>query len=258
MPNSSSKAHAGTPSASLSGLLAGTARPSPLAVGTVPGLVRPSAHADEPRIGRVLTVAVLAVHVVGGWGLLQLEPVRQAIASAAPIMVSMIAPAEPKPAPPVPPPPRPQVSKPVPKAAPIIAAAPTAEPAPTTFVAPPPDPAPAPVTAPAAPPAPPAPPVVAAAPQPKAVPASALRYVVEPPLEVPAMSRRARESGRVVLRVVVDVRGFPKDVSVQQSSGFPRLDNQAVWAMRQARFRPYTENGQAMEAAALAPVEYEL
>jgi hypothetical protein len=29
-----------------------------------------------------------------------------------------------------------------------------------------------------------------------------------------------------------------------------------VWAMRRARFQPYTEDGRALEVEALAPVEY--
>ena len=49
---------------------------------------------------------------------------------------------------------------------------------------------------------------------------------------------------------------LPVQVSVYRSSGYARLDEQAVSAMRQARFVPYTEDGRAIEVEALAPVEY--
>ena len=88
--------------------------------------------------------------------------------------------------------------------------------------------------------------------------ATAVQYLVLPPVEVPRLSRRAGEAGTVWLRVVVDVRGQPLLVSVQRSSGFARLDEQAAWAMRQARFKPHTENGQPIELEVSAPVEYTL
>ncbi|MBL8326149.1 MAG: energy transducer TonB [Rubrivivax sp.] len=92
----------------------------------------------------------------------------------------------------------------------------------------------------------------------KEVAASAVSYLVLPPVEVPTLSRRARESGTVWLRVVVDVRGLPIEVRLLRSSGHPRLDEQALWAMRQARFRPHTEDGLAVEVAVTAPIEYAL
>jgi protein TonB len=83
-----------------------------------------------------------------------------------------------------------------------------------------------------------------------------VRYVTLPPVEVPRASRRAGEHGTVWLRVVVDVAGQPAQVSVQRSSGFARLDEQALWAMRQARFKPHTEDGRAVEVEVIAPIEY--
>lgn len=62
----------------------------------------------------------------------------------------------------------------------------------------------------------------------------------------------------VWLKVVVGVRGLPLSVQVQRSSGYPRLDEQAVWAMRQAGFRPQTENGSPIELEVAAPIEYPL
>lgn len=105
--------------------------------------------------------------------------------------------------------------------------------------------------------------VASSAPAPAAMPAprrqlaaSAVRYLVPPPAEVPRASHRAGESGTVWLRVVVDTNGRPAQVLVHRSSGFARLDEQALWAMRQARFKPYSEDGRAVEVEVIAPIEY--
>ena len=45
-------------------------------------------------------------------------------------------------------------------------------------------------------------------------------------------------------------------VSLHRSSGHARLDEQALWAMRQARFKPYAEDGRALEVEVIAPVAY--
>jgi protein TonB len=99
---------------------------------------------------------------------------------------------------------------------------------------------------------PPAPPSI------KRIPASAVRYVREPRMTVPLMSKRLRESGVVHLRVVVDVNGMPKDITLAKSSGFARLDEQALQDMSSARFAPQTENGQPIEWEVIAPMSYEV
>lgn len=85
---------------------------------------------------------------------------------------------------------------------------------------------------------------------------NAVQYRVLPPVELPRASRRAGESGTVWLRVRVDVTGAPAVVSLHRSSGYARLDEQALWAMRQARFKPYAEDGRVLEVEVIAPVEY--
>ncbi|HRD95227.1 MAG TPA: energy transducer TonB, partial [Rubrivivax sp.] len=102
----------------------------------------------------------------------------------------------------------------------------------------------------------PAPPASPPPPARRVVAATAVQYLVLPPVEVPRASRRAGESGMVWLKVVVNVAGLPSSVQVHRSSGFPRLDEQAVWAMRQARFKPQTEDGAPVELEVTAPIEY--
>ena len=71
-------------------------------------------------------------------------------------------------------------------------------------------------------------------------------------------SRRLQETGTVWLRVVFDANGRPRRVVLHTSSGFGRLDEQAMQAMRQARITPYLDNGVAVNITVNAPLQYEL
>ena len=218
----------------------------------------PLTQADDlsPQARRWLIAGVVLAHVVAGWGLLQVDAVRDAVREIAPtIMVDMIAPPEPPKQTPVPPPPTPQPRQVAPAPPPLIAAAPSPAPAQPTFVVP--EPVPAPPTPLISPPAPPAPVPAPAAPAIKQVPPSAVRYLKEPVLNFPLLSKRAHESGLVVLRIVVDVNGRLKDARVHKSSGFERLDKQALQDMPSARFVPQMENGKPVEWETLAQLSYE-
>ena len=236
-----------------------TAAPPPIPF-ALPPLPRGEERGDSlsPNQRRLMVAAILAAHVAGVYGLMQLGAVREAMREAAPMFVDLIAPPAPPtpPAPPPPPQPQPVLKKPPPPA-PVIAAAPS--PAPAAFVVPPPPPpepveaVPTPPVAVVAPPAPPAPP-----PPPKIIPASAVQYLEPPVLEYPRLSRRNNESGRVIVRVYIDTAGLPRNVQVSSSSGHPRLDDAGVAAVQKARFKPYTENGQPTAGWALIPLNFEL
>ena len=232
-----------------------------------------------------LTVVVLAVHV-GAAALLwhaALEPVM--VAESAPITVALIA-DEPQTQAVQPPVAQPTPVKPVPVVQPRPIP-PSPRPAPTVVAAPRPAAAQE-MQVPVAPPAPPTPPApaevppaaqaapatqavptgpVTAAPaaqagrastQPKVLPSSAVRYLVEPMLTYPRVSRELGEQGVVRLKVLVDEQGRPKDIEVARSSGYPRLDQQAVQAMKKARFQPHLEDGQARSVWVLAPLTFNL
>lgn len=223
----------------------------------------PAGHPEPmtPNARRALGAGMLAAHVALGWGLLQLEPVREAAAEVIPLTVNFIAPPAPAPAPPPPAPVKrePPKLKPTPAPKPVITSAPTPAPQPPAFTAPPapPEPAPpAPVAALPAPPAPPAPP--AAPPQPKTISISAVEYLSPPVLNYPPAARRAGESGRVTVRVLVDARGLPQQTQVTRSSGFARLDESALATVRATRFKPYMENGQPHAFWVLMPLIFEL
>lgn len=204
---------------------------------------------------------ILALHGVALWGLLQVDAVRAAVLEVAPVFVDVLAqPEPPKPEPPKPPPP--QLPKPTPVAPPPpVIAAPAVATEPAPFVVPPPPvepPAPTPVQT-VSTPAPPAPPPPPAAPAPKVIPASAVQYLEPPAPEYPRQSRRGNETGVVLVRAYIDSHGgASRNVAVEKSSGFSRLDQAAVAAVQRARFKPYTENGQPVEGWALIPINFEL
>lgn len=58
----------------------------------------------------------------------------------------------------------------------------------------------------------------------------------------PLLSRKLAEEGTVVLRILVREDGAAGDVRIQQSSGYPLLDESAVSAVRQWRFHPASIN----------------
>jgi protein TonB len=219
---------------------------------------QPSAPARNSRI-----LAVASAHLLFGWALLHLGVLPAVVAPSEPLMVALLAnsPA-PNPVPAVAAAaelpraaPRLLPSLPPPAAPPLAtsvepAAAPSA---PASFAPAAPAAAAAPASAPRAT-EPPSPPPVPP-PRPR-LSADDVRYRVLPPAEVPLASRRAGESGTVWLRVAVDAAGAPAQVALHRSSGFERLDRQALWAMGQARFSPHAVDGRAVEVEVIAPIEY--
>ncbi len=87
---------------------------------------------------------------------------------------------------------------------------------------------------------------------------SEVEYVVAPQPGYPSVSRRLREQGLVVLRVLVDERGRAHQVSIHESSGHERLDRAAQDAVARAAFRPYLANGFAQRVYVLIPIEFAL
>lgn len=195
---------------------------------------------------------VLLAHLAGGWALMQMDPARQALQQALPLMVDLLSP-PPAALPQLPPAPRHVV--PPPEPAPLLAAPPAPMPAPAVLEAPPAE-APAPAAVEVAP-APPEPSPPAPAPEPKTVPATAVTWLQPPAPVYPALSQRRGEAGRVLVRVLIDVAGLPRQLQVQESSGFPRLDTSALTAVRATRFKPYTEDGVPQPVWVLVPIVFE-
>lgn len=191
---------------------------------------------------------VVALHTAALYGLWQhrLLPSPQ---EATTLFVNFIAPPVPekKEEPRRPPPPKPKpIEKPQPRQ--IVAEARVV--APTDYVAPPPPDKPAPEVVVQAPPMPLPPGPVAL---------SSELSVACPERSAPAyppQSRRLGETGVVVLRVELSETGHVALARVERSSGFARLDEAALTAVRTWRCTPASRNGQPVRAVALQPFKF--
>ncbi|MFM0556766.1 energy transducer TonB [Paraburkholderia sediminicola] len=175
---------------------------------------------------------------------------------AAPVAIQSIAPPPPTPTPPVRTKPKVQpkptpTPRPTPTPLPVAAA-----PSPTPVAAP--DPTPPAPAAPVAPPAPAAPAIgretmeISA---PKNV--SHLECNVVKP-DYPSLSRRRGETGTASVRFVVGLTGKLENIELKKSSGFSRLDDAALSAVRATTCKPFLENGQPIRAAYTRPYEFNL
>lgn len=74
----------------------------------------------------------------------------------------------------------------------------------------------------------------------------------------PPLSRRQGEEGKVVLRVELDEQGNVSAARVAASSGFARLDEAALAAVKTWRCNPARRDGQPVRAVALQPFKFVL
>lgn len=195
-------------------------------------------------------ILVLALHAAALWGLWshRLLPTPQDVTT---LFVNFIAPPVPPrveaaPRPPKREPPRPRPAEPPRQ---LAAAAPVTSP--IEPVAPPPLPAPA-ITAPVEH-------AVAAAAGPVTLGAElSLSCPERTAPSYPLLSRRMGETGIAVLRVELDEKGRVAAARVATGSGFARLDEAALAAVRSWRCNPAQRNGQPVRAVALQPFKFVL
>ncbi len=219
----------------------------------------------NPRV-IVVAVGVLAAHAImltAAWlhrnapppKSVEVQTITAQLITPAPIAQQVAAESIPQPAPP----------KPVPRAKPKVEPKPVqkaAKPTPQPVAQ---SPTPAPAADPTPAPAAPAPAAPAATPSParetmqvsapKNVPTLQCNFVKP---DYPSMSRRRGESGTAYVHFVVGVTGKIESIDLQKSSGYPRLDDAALDAMRSTSCRPYIENGQAIRAARTQPYSFGL
>lgn len=93
-------------------------------------------------------------------------------------------------------------------------------------------------------------------------PVTAARFDAEhlnnPPSDYPPISRRLREERRALLFVSVSAEGAAAVVNVREGSGFARLEEAALAAVRQWRFVPARRGAQTIAATGLVPIEFTL
>jgi len=86
-----------------------------------------------------------------------------------------------------------------------------------------------------------------------------LEYEMAPPPSYPVMAIREGLTGTVMLRVLVDIDGRPIDVQIERSSGHRLLDAAArKQVLAKWRFKPALENGRAVQAIGLVPIDFNL
>lgn len=203
-------------------------------------------------------ISALVLHAVLVTAIFSHPPARSAIATAMPIMVSLItsAPVSTPETPPRPLPVRPRVerthSKPV-EPPPLVA---TTSETSAQFVAP-------------AQPVRDLPPIDMAPPQADAAAASAAApavvlprfdaaYLQNPPPVYPPLARRMGEQGRVLLRVRVAADGLAQEVELKTSSGSARLDHAALDTVKRWRFVPARQGDQSVAAWVVVPISFSL
>ena len=238
--------------------------PHPVSAGAA---LASSTRSNSRALTTTAVVAVAHVALLAVIMTLRHEPVPVALEShvmtaellppaplAAPVALQSIAPPPPQPTPPVHTKPKVQPKPaPTPKPTPLPQAA---APSPTPVAAP--DPTP---PAPAAPATPPA----AATPSigkptmeisaPKNV--SHVECNIAQP-DYPTLSRRRGESGTAYVHFVVGLTGKLESIELKKSSGFSRLDDAAVAAVRASACKPYLENGEPVRAAYTQPFNFNL
>ena len=99
---------------------------------------------------------------------------------------------------------------------------------------------------------------VSAGETPLKLPEYRVAYLRNPAPAYPADSRRNREEGRILLRVLVNRDGRPETVQLQQSSGYPGLDQAALDAVQRWRFVPAQRGDTPVSAWVAVPVVFRL
>jgi protein TonB len=87
------------------------------------------------------------------------------------------------------------------------------------------------------------------------VSAPVLQYSVEP--EFSEEARKAKAAGNVLVTLIVDVNGRPQDVHVLRGVGMG-LDEKAVEAVKQYKFKPAMENGKPVPVQLNVEVNFQI
>lgn len=107
--------------------------------------------------------------------------------------------------------------------------------------------------------------VVEAPPPPKAIaepvvepPRFGAAYLHNPAPDYPQMARRLGQQGRVLLKVLVAENGTAETVVLATSSGFEKLDQAAIEAVKKWSFISAKRSNEAISAYVLVPVKFSL
>jgi TonB family protein len=73
----------------------------------------------------------------------------------------------------------------------------------------------------------------------------------------PLMARRLGKEGRVILKLLIDVRGTVKTIEIIESAGYG-FTEAAMEAVRKSTFAPAHRNGERITARAILPIRFHL
>jgi len=96
------------------------------------------------------------------------------------------------------------------------------------------------------------------APAPVAPPQASASQLNNPAPIYPPQSRRLREQGTVILEVLVKADGSLGDLRLKTSSGYTRLDDSAMHAVKNWHFIPAKRGGTAIDFWYELPIEFSL
>ncbi|MBS7698517.1 MULTISPECIES: TonB family protein [unclassified Chelatococcus] len=74
----------------------------------------------------------------------------------------------------------------------------------------------------------------------------------------PEALRQSGQEGTVLLQVMVDEGGIPRQIGIARSSNVALLDEAAVLAVRRWRFSPASQDGKAIAATVTLPINFRL
>jgi periplasmic protein TonB len=86
--------------------------------------------------------------------------------------------------------------------------------------------------------------------------ATSVEYLRPPVVVYPIAAKRARATGTVHVRALVEIDGHVREARVQRSSGHELLDRAACDSVRGALFKPYMLNGAARTALVIVPIDF--
>lgn len=90
------------------------------------------------------------------------------------------------------------------------------------------------------------------------LPTQSAAYLNNPPPAYPPVSKRLGEQGRVVVRVLIDDKGWPQQAELQTSSGYSRLDRAAIDAVMSWRYVAGQRGGRAQAMWFNVPITFDL
>jgi protein TonB len=86
-----------------------------------------------------------------------------------------------------------------------------------------------------------------------------IRALIGPSPPYPAQALRMRQSGQVMLKLLVDEQGKAIEGAIESSSGSRLLDDAALkFVLKRWRFAPAQQGGQNVQAWVLLPISFEL